>query len=351
MDYLGVMYLANFIKNEVDDRQEAIDGIYKNAVQESESFKELEELKNRIIFFDNGAGGTLFKECNELMRDIYASPDNNRDILYRMKNLAKDIRTEEARSMKVLEELGADGLCLVDKETGDRFGKALNILASSLIYMLLITEGAAGIDGLSWNGNNSLNVKLAALNNDILGRLSGSATDIFFWKMMRAQDDRTISFCGYRYQVEYISYEEYLAGKEAMKPIGDNLYMAGFVAEEDALQTVYVGMGNIVPCRARECIERLKDNRLVKDDYFGQVTEEVAAYNDKGLLNLLEIMSEGKMYVVSPRKACDLMNQFVNAREIHYRKRRGLCLFCGRKLISGLVCKGHFDTHKRVYYQ
>ena len=104
MDYSGVIYLTNFIKNEINDREDKLGSIYEDAVRNSDSFKELDELTKRLVFFDNGVGGILFREYKELMKNVFAEPENGQGYLERMSNLTKDILAEEERSKNVLND-------------------------------------------------------------------------------------------------------------------------------------------------------------------------------------------------------------------------------------------------------
>lgn len=367
MDYTGVMYLTNFIRNELDDREDKLGSIYKNAVQSSDSFIELDELRKRLVFFDNGVGGTLFRECKELMQKIFEEPDRGQELLGQMKNLTKDILAEEERSKLVLhdfvrieapsETLGNESASfretvgVLDRKTNDIYGDMLNKLASAIVYVLLVTGGPARINGLRWNEGNSLNVKLNIINSEMLPRLIDGQLPSIFWRIVRVQDDKAIRFCDYRYQIEYISYDDYLMYKKLFKPLNDNLFVDNQMLAAGACRTVFAGMGNLVGCSIHDCIARLSEGVLVKDDYFGTVTEEnAAACRDNSIVTLLNLMSQGKLYVVSPAKACGLLNQYVNAREIHLRKNKGQCLICGKQISGRLVCREHFKTHERVYY-
>lgn len=357
MDHTGVMYLTNFIKNEVDDREDKLRDIYEKAVRDSDSYKELEGIRKQLVFFDNGVGGTLFREGNDLMHRVFDEPENGQELFGRMRNLTKDIRLEEARSMQVLKspvKLGdsSQTVGVLEKEINDEYGSMLNILASSMIYTLLVTGGTADINGLRWNDDNSLNVKLNLINNEILPRLINSSSDVYLWKLTRVQDDKRIRFCDFRYKLDYISYADYRMYVSNMSRLSDNIYMDEQLGCSDSCGVVYVGMGNIVGCNSDDCVKRLSEGVLVKDDYFGAVTEELAAACDKNLITALpELMSEGRMYVVTPAKICNLMNQYINARQIHNRRLKGQCLVCGKQITSGLVCRGHFKTHERVYYE
>ena len=356
MDHTDVIYLTNFIKNEVDGREDKLKSIYVSAVRDSDSYKSLDHIRKELVFFDNGVGGALFRESNDLMRRVFDEPEKGQELLNRMKNLAKDIRQEETRSVKVLESLGTNGdlmqsVGVLRKEVNDRYGEMLNVLASSMVYVLLVTGGTADINGLRWNDDNSLNVKLNLLNNEILPRIAGSASHVYLWKITRVQDDKSIRFCDYRYKLEYISYEEYRMCCTQMRRLSDNIYVNESMSVSESPGIVYAGMGNVVGCSSSDCIHRLSQGVLVKDDYFGAVTEEVAVNCRDNLITAVpELMSEGKMFVISPSKACDMLNQYINAREIHNRKTRGQCLICKKHITSGLVCRGHFKTHERVYY-
>ena len=353
MDQTGVIYLTNFIKNEVDNREDKLKDIYTKAVRDSDSFKNLNALRKRLVFFDNGVGGTLFAECNDLMKRIFTEPENGQDILAKMNNLTKDILVEESRSMGVLDDFEAPGITVgvLEKSVNERYGSMLNILASSIIFTLLVSGGTGFINGLRWNDNNSLNVKLNIIKSEMLPRLDDDSFGPVFWRIVRIQDDKSIRFCDFRYQIEYISYDDYLMYKQLFKPLNDNLYVDEHVLNSGAFRTVFAGMGNVVTCNSLNCIKRLSEGVLVKDDYFKAVTEETASVCKDGLITtLLEFMAEGKMYIVTPAKVCGLLNQYANAREIYYRKKSGQCLICKKSVDKRLICRDHFKTHERVYY-
>lgn len=354
MDYGHVMYLTNFIKNDVSGREKQLKEIYGKAVRESGSYQELVELKNSMVFFDNGIGATLCRECDHLLETIYREPEHGPELLERMKSLSGNIRAEEQRSMEALKNPDSDmtGVSVLLKDMERQYGEMLNVQASVLVYMLLITGNRSDLNGLRWNNGNSINVKRDLLEHEIMDRLLTCSSDMLFWKISRIQEGNKLRFCDFRYRLEYISYDAYLDYAGKLKKLNDNLYVDEDAENADTSNVVYVGMGNVISCRAVECIRKLSKSAVVRDEYFGQVSEEnVIACKRLSLLTLLEGMADGKLFVVSPAKACALMNQLANGREILNKKRQGLCLFCGKKLPSGLVCQEHFHTHDRVYYE
>lgn len=349
MDYGQVMYLTNFIKNDVSGREDQLRSIYERAVRESDSYRELEEIRRNLVFFDYGAGASLSRECEHLLEAIWKEPQNGPDILNKMKSLVHSIRMEEQRSVEVLKacEMTAAGVSVLGRDVNQQYGDMLNILASSMVFVLLVSGETGWLHSLRWNHCDSLNVKLDIINNEILRGLLNGSSDVLFWRMVKKPDGNRLRFCDFRYQMEYISYDDYIRHTKELKACNDNLYVDEEAERTDSYKVVYAGMGNIVSCRARDCIDSLSSNSIALDDSFGRVSEETAvACETYSLLSLLENMSGGRVFAVSPEKATDLLNQMVNAREIHDRRQHGLCLFCKKPLSSGTVCPEHFNIER-----
>lgn len=315
MDYGNILYLTNFIKNDVSDREKELSLIYEKAVKESESFIALSQMKQVLRFFDNGKGVSLYRDCNLLLNSIFDDPSNGPETLKKMRALVDEIRAEEERSMDVLESFGKSGECIsvISKEVCDIYGDMLNVLAHSFIYFMLVSEGEKSISELRWNDDNSLNVKLGILNDEILKKMYEYKSGAFFWKIETKPDDNRIRFSDFRYKFEYISYDEYNEYRKKMKRLRINLYADNEVDKHIGNKVLYVGMGNIVPCEVRDIIERLKDKSIM---------------------------------VVSPMMVCDLMNQTENAGIIFKRKRLGQCLFCGKEIAGKTVCSEHFKIER-----
>lgn len=349
MDYGRVMYLTNFIKNDVSGRELPLKSIYEKAVRESDSYRELEELKRSRVFFDNGVGGKLSRDCDELLEAVFKEPQKGSDILKKMKILVKSIKLEEQRSLEVLKaaEITNAGVGVLQRDMDEQYGQMLNILVSSLVFMLLISGETGYISHLRWNDQDSLNGKLALINNEIMGSLLRCSENVLFWRIVKTREDNRIRFCDYRYRLEYISYDDFLRHTEEMKALNDNLYVDVEAEKEELHKVVYAGMGNIVSCTAKNCMNSLSERALVMDDYFGAVTEEAAvACKTLSIVHLLAILSEGKEFAVSPWKAAELLNQMANAREIHDRRERGQCLICKKQISSGMVCFEHFRMER-----
>ncbi|MBR1865050.1 MAG: hypothetical protein IJ801_00930 [Lachnospiraceae bacterium] len=349
MDYGQVMYLTNFIKNDVSGKEDQLRSIYERAVRESDSYRELEEIRRNLVFFDHGAGASLSRECDHLLEAVWKEPQNGPDILNKMKSLVNSIRAEEKRSVEVLKacEMTAAGVSVLERELNQQYGDMLNILASSLVFMLLISGETGRIHSLRWNDCDSLNVKLDIINNEILRGLLRSSSDVLFWRITKRPDGNRLRFCDFRYQLEYISYDYYVRHTKELKMLNDNLYVDEAAEQTNLYSVVYAGMGNIVSCRARDCINSLSGCAVGMDDSFGQVTEEAAAACEtRSILCLLALMSDGRVFAVSPEKATDLLNQMANAREIHDRRQHGQCLFCKKPLSAGTVCPEHFNIER-----
>ncbi len=315
MDYGNILYLTNFIKNDVTDREEELRLIYEKAVKESESYIALSQMKQVLSFFDNGSGARLLEECDGLLSTIFDDPANGPEILGKMRMLVQEIQAEEERSMEVLESLGKEGrgLSVVSKEINALYGEMLNDLAHSFIYYLLVTDGEDSISELRWNDDNSLNVKLNIFNDEILARIKESESEVFCWKIERETDDHKIKFSNIRYRFDYISYDEYDSYRKCMDRLHTNLYADRNSIKGTDDQIMYVGMGNIIPCDIKDVVERLENNSV---------------------------------FVVSPRTVCDLMNEFENARVIYGRQRAGKCLFCGKDITGNMVCPEHFKIER-----
>lgn len=315
MDYGQILYLTNFIKNDVSDREDKLRSIYENAVKESDSFIELQQMRKVLVFYDNGVGASLAKECDALLDAVFSDPANGPETLDKMGRLVKDIQAEESRSMDVLESFGKkdEGVSVLSKDVSIIYGEMLNILASSVIFYLMISKDMDSIHELRWNDNNSLNAKLNIINNEMVVKLCDCPEDIFFWKIIRVKDENRLKFSDVRYKLEYISYDDYRSYKKHMQQLRANLYGADSVHGDNESGVLYTGMGNIVPCSVKDCIKRL---------------------------------TGGELIIVNPETVCDMMNQAANTRVITSRKRKGLCLFCGREISGKMVCPEHFKIER-----
>ncbi len=344
MDYGRVMYLAYMIKNDVSGRSGALKEIYEKAVRESDSFRELMALRNGCLFFENGSGESLAKEADRLLEAVFREPGKGPDLLEQMHRLVKGIHREEARSLEVLKACGLTGqrAGVVRKEDAEAYGQMLDLLASVFLFMLLLSGRRSVLGTVRWNREHSLNEKLKLLNEELIRSVLDDQSEMPFWRIVRTGNTERIRFSDSRFGLEWISYQQYLSASREMTVLRDNVYVNPEIEKEVKQGTVYMGMGNIVSCGARECLEHLQQYPLAREEELSTVTRQAAARcREAGLFAAMNAVADGMAYSVSPARAVSLLNQMEEARRILFRKQGGLCLFCGAPSGERLVCPGH----------
>lgn len=349
MDYGRVMYLTYLIKNDVSGRSGVLKEIYERAVRESDSFRELSKLRQECLFFENGMGESLAREADRLLEAVFKEPGRGPDTLEQMHRLTKGIHREEVRSLAVLRglDLTESRVSVVRKADAEIYGEMLDLLAAVFAFMILISGKQSVLSTVRWNPEHSLNEKCRLLNQEWIGSVLGCAKDIPFWKIVRRNNPERLRFCDSLYELEWISDQEYRSESRKMTPLRENVYAYGEMEKECSEGTVYLGMGRIVSCHAAECMKRMQQEPLVREEELVTVTDEAAGRcTETALYPALDAVADGAFYAVSPDRAVSLLNQMAAARRIKERRDKGICLFCGAPASGRLICPGHLRVER-----
>lgn len=349
MDYGRVMYLTYLIKNDVSGRSGVLKEIYERAVRESDSFRELLDLRQECLFFENGIGESMAKEADLLLESIFREPGKGPDTLEQMHRLTRGIRREEARSLEILRggDLTESRVSVIRRTDAEIYGQMLDRLASVFTFVILISGKRSVLSTVRWNPEHSINEKLRLLNQELIGSVLGSAEEIPFWRIVRRDNTERLRFCDSLYNLEWIPYQQYLSGIRGMTPLRENVYVCEEMEKEKSEGTVYLGMGRITSCHTEECMQRLQQEPLVREEKLITVTDEAARRCvETGLYPTLDAVTDGALYAVSPDRAVSLLNQMAAARRITERREKGICLFCGTPVTGRLVCPGHLRVER-----
>ncbi len=349
MDYYKILYFVNIIKNDCSEKEGQLKEIYDRAIRESDSYIELRELKERYSYFDNGIGRLINEESDELLNSVFKEPSKGEEILLKMKSVIETIHLEIKNSQELLEFPGilTNSVSVLESSSVSEYSKMLDVVASAAIYIFVVLGSVNVFSIINWNNNNTINRKLDVLEHDMLKKLVYEKKPLFFWKIVREHVNSVFRFADYRYRVIYISYDEYLNQISGSNRLNANLYVETGMEQNDIAGTVYLGMGNIVSCSPQNCIEQLAGKGIVIDTNIRKINaNDIEIIKGESLLRILKFLSDGNNFSISPDMAVSFLNEYINGKVIIKRQNNKECLFCGKLINQGSVCRNHFNIER-----
>ncbi|MBR4513775.1 MAG: hypothetical protein IKO61_02680 [Lachnospiraceae bacterium] len=343
MNNKKIVYLVNLLTNEVEGKENELMDIYKRAVEADEDYVHLIDVLSSYVFY-RGEGKLLLEEGNTLLKEIMEKPHEGIDTLRKMRQLTQKIEAESNYFDTVIRRPNPalDQISVLNKAKLRSYNSALDGIASSIMFILLMTEGYLGIKTLFYADDYTMQDRLNAINNDFLVKLLRSKRMPSVWAIKRRFLKSEYSFTDIEYVLTGMGYDEFcsLRRQVKMKRINANVYMNGSAFRENAFEIpIYIGIGRIISEEPSKCLPMIKGGVMTDFDY-----PALSLYKSPipVMDEMLKRATGGSMYVLEPERVVDLMNQWESGYNINRRRAERRCLLCGNYLDRGLACPSHF---------
>lgn len=344
MNNKKIIYLVNLLANEAEGREHELKEIYKKAVESDENYLDLKAILDSYVFYE-GEGRLLLEEGKKLAKNLMEDPQNGIDTLRKMSQLSKKI-VEEGDYFDTLMRRAdphLDQVAVHPKERLDAYHRAIDCIASSAAFIMMMEEGSIGVKTVYYSPSYTIQEKLNALNNDFLVKLLRPRVMADCWVIKRRFISSRHSFTDMEYYISGISYEEYEDIKihSLVQRVNANVYInkAAFTGYDFEVP-IYIGVGNLISEKPTECLPMIE----------GGVLTDISFPNPEFYTDPLPVIdvalrkvTGNRMYILKPEVAVDLMNQWEAGYNIQQRLRSGRCILCGDLLNRGIVCIRHFD--------
>ena len=344
MNNKKIMYLVNLLANEADDKKKELKEIYEKAAKSDSNYTDLSAVMESYLFYE-GEGRLLLEEGRKLQKELMENPQKGIDTLRRMEQLSNKI-VEEGEYFDTLMRRAdphLDQVAVLPKEKLRGYCDALDCIASSAAFIMMMEEGMLGVKTVYYSLDYTIQERLNAINNDFLEKLLRPRKMAECWVIKRRLNKSRYGFTDIEYYISGISYEEYCDIKKhmLMQRLNANLYVntASFNGMDYEVP-LYIGVGNLISEKPTECLPMINGGVLTGVSY-----PNMDFYHEPlPVLNTaLRKVTGNRMYILSPRVAVDIMNQWEAGYNIYKRRLDRRCILCGDILDKGLVCVRHFN--------
>ena len=349
MNNKKIVYLVNLLVNESQGRENELKEIYIKAVMSDEDYLDLKAVLDSYVFYE-GEGRLLLEEGRKLSNNLMEDPQNGIDTLRKMKQLSKKIVDEGEYFDTLMRRADPhlDQVAVHPKERLDAYHRAIDCIASSAAFIMMMEEGYIGVKTVYYSPEYTIQEKLNALNNDFLVKLLRTRYMADCWVIKRRFIKSRHSFTDSEYYISGISYDEYMDIKKHMliQRVNANVYInkSAFIGFDFEVP-IYIGIGNLISEKPTECMPMIEGGVITDISYPSPsfYTEPLPVIDVA-----LRKVTNNSMYVLSPEVAVDLMNQWESGYNINQRLRNHRCIICGDLLNRGMVCIRHFDYRRRM---
>lgn len=349
MDSRKVLYFLGLLNRETSGHADEIAEIYKRALDENDDVTRLRMLLNDYTYYRE-IGNALYKNGEDMLDKIYATPSKALDILPQLKQAHESIDNE----VRVCNELMnsplpfSETVTVLKKKDTIAYMSALKMIASTSVYLMLLYAGLEPIKNLTWDDTVGIQEMIYAVNTKFLPSLCSIRRPNYSWVIRRKKLGGRALFGGDSY---YLNYEntrsvEVLCSALHKEPIGTHAYLNIDAYEAWECDTPFCwGIGNIVSALPDTAILFLQNNVATKMRS-PQATELRRKMPTP--FECVKQLSDGAMFCITPDELLLAMNQWQVGHEIEERKRTHNCLFCGKHVDGNrLVCSSHFTTELR----
>ena len=345
MDSKKVLYFLSLLNRETSGHADEIAGIYKRALDENDDVTRLKMFLNDYTYYRE-IGNALYKNGEEVLDRIYATPSKALDILPQLKQVHESIDTE----VRVCNELMrsplpfSETITVLKKKDTLAYMSALKMIASTSVYLMMLYVGLDPIKKLTWDDTAGIQEMIYAVNTKFLPSLCGVRRPNCSWIIRRkGLDGRGLFGGGY-----YLSYEstrsvEVLCSALHKEPIGTHAFLNIDAYESEAYDVPFCwGIGNIVSASPDTAI------LFLQNDVATKLRSPQASELRRKMPTPFECvkqLSDGAMFCITPDELLLTMNQWKVGHEIEERKKNHNSLFCCKHVDGNkLVCSSHFTT-------
>lgn len=346
MNSKKVLLFLELLSQETHGKENEIAELYKRALDENDDIMRLKALLNDYTYYRE-LGGSLFRNGEEMLDKVYSMPSRAIEFLPEIKQAHETIDNE----VRVCNELMlspfpfSEAITVLRKKDTIAYMRALKMIASTSVYLLVLYAGLDSIRDLTWNDTVGIQEMIYAVNTKFLPALCSIKRPNYSWVIRKKQMGGRALFGG---ECFYLSYEnsrsvEVLCSALHKEPIGTHAFLNIDAYESGLCDVPFCwGLGNIVSVSPEDALLLLQKKIVtdVRSPRVDELRERVPTP-----IECIKKLADGALFCVSPDELLIAMNQWQIGHEIESRKKTHNCLFCGKYVMGNhLVCPSHFTS-------
>lgn len=349
MDSKKVLYFLSILNKETSGYKDEIAEIYTRALDEDDDIIRLKMLLKDYMFYRE-IGNSLYKNGEDMLGKIYTMPSKALSIFPQLNHARESIENE----VRICHELMhspfpfSEPITVLRKNDTIAYMRALQIIASTSVYLMTLYSGVESIKDLTWDDAVGIQEMIHAVNTRFLPALCKVRRPQYGWVIRRKRLGGRALFGGDSYYIKYgnVNDVEALGSVLHKEPMGTHAFLNIDAYETEECDVPFCwGIGNIVSASPNTAIMFLQKSVLTKLRS-PQVSELFRKMPTP--FECVRQLSDGKMFCITPDELLLAMNQWQVGHEIEKRKRMHNCLFCGKHVDGNkLVCSFHFTTEFR----
>lgn len=342
MEYKRTMYLLSLLHSATEGtKKERIGELFKQAVTSTNEYQRLKKLLQSASFFGID-GADKHEESEQALQKAIADISNSADNIRHLELLIHQIENELVKSDKLLSSpcFFDDDFIAVRSEDVDPYNRFYRTWANCICYYLISQFGVKAIRNLTFNNKAGFQEVIRLINQQYGNELFMSYQNKkpLTWKITKASfsEDNFISYEGYK-----LEYSETPLSSLLQKVQVDEYYRISpyvFAATSPAVQTPFVGIGNIVGVDAINGISLLDSEIITSLPVSAFKTD----FEPNNLLGAIKCALNTDSYCISPEDLIAALNRKKLSDTVAKRRRENKCIFCGKALSTRVACKEHF---------
>lgn len=342
MEYKRTMYLLSLLHSATEEsKKERIGELFKQAVTSTNEYQRLKKLLQSVSFL--GIDGIdKHEESEQTLQKTIADIANPTDNIKHLDLLIQQIENELKKADGLLSSASFfdDDFMAVKSESVDLYNRFYRTLANCICYYLISQFGVKAIRNLTFNNKAGFQDVVRLVNQQYGNELFMSYQNKkpLTWKITKTSfvEDNFISYEGYK-----LEYTKTPLSSLLQKVQVDEYYRLSpyvFAATSPAVQTPFVGIGNIIGVDAINGLALL-DSDIVTSLPVSAFTAEFEPHD---LLGSIRQSLNTDSYCISPEDLIAALNRQKLSDTVAKRRRENKCIFCEKSIFTRVACKDHF---------
>lgn len=343
MEYKRTIYLLSLLHSATEgDKKERIEELFKRAVTSTDEYQKLKKLLQSTSFI--GIDGVdKHDECEQTLQRTIANITNPTNNIKHLDLLIQQVENELKKADGLLSSPGFfdDDFIAVKSESVDLYNRFYRTLANCICYYLISQFGVKAIRNLTFNNKAGFQDVVRLVNQQYGNELfmSYQTKRPLTWKITKASfaEDNFILYEGYK-----LEYTETPLSSLLQKVQVDEYYRLSpyiFAATSPAVQTPFVGIGNILGIEAINGLSLLDSEIVTALPVSAFATE----FEPNDLLGAIKRSLNTDCYCISPEYLIAALNRQRLSNTVAKRRRENKCIFCGKSTVARIACKEHLS--------
>lgn len=341
MNSVKSIILLELLYKQSSINKEEILNMFMNIVDDTDTYKRLENLLNSNIFIGSEAAD-LHKRSNVLLNEVRVNPREAINIFFKLEELVLIIENKKRESEEVLS--GLDFFCtkptVVSKTLAASYSKFYEEFYKVLTYLSVILFGPDGINKWTAFPMGSFADMVDFVDDFLSQKMSEIKATKKRWSVVEKY------YSGGRAGISYNGCELLTEETEGLVKIGTYKHPYLKMGNSNDKKMVE-GYGYITGVDVNS-VDSLFEGELIGDKNVANLQIDSLTLDSNMLYNPIEFLSKilgTRKFIFSPEAYVMLLNKYFRSHTIIERKNSSKCLLCGRRIDASQnnICSNHFD--------